>query len=259
MGEVNRAEYYHVDTGSTGDEEEIMWPRRIKPVIGVKGRRATGIGTDGRWCILSGGDNQIQVYALPSTDSTLHLSTPSTSRIGEKKGDGVINHSQTLLAHSARVTSVSLSAGRCVSGGNDGRVLVWDLDEEDNQDPEGRIGRTVGYVEVRTDEERVWRGAAGPRPSPFSNHEVKREDQGEKVEFPHPQAISSAARSFFLPRPPIEVELELEDKVREVRPGIKQLVFDEEKIVGLVSGATGQGGGDKGEVGGEVMKVWSFG
>ncbi|KAI9633021.1 uncharacterized protein MKK02DRAFT_19624 [Dioszegia hungarica] len=263
---VDRAECYHVgpNPGSELDsDEEIVWPRRIQPVIGVKGERAMGIGTDGRWCILSGGDNQIQVYALPGVQDLTPPPSPSPLALphgssGEarkrgREGDGVITHSQTLLAHSANVTSVSLSAGKCVSGGNDGRVLVWDLDEE-----EGGVGRTVGYVEVRTGDERVWRGAAGPRaqPRPESPAEMGEDSEGpgedEVLELPHPQAISSAARSFFLPRPPVEMETM---RTGRSKPAIRQLAFDEEKIVGLVRG--GEGSGWQGE--GEVMKVWSFG
>jgi hypothetical protein len=201
-----------------GDEEEAehAWPRKIRPIVGVKGW-PVGVGTDGRWAVLAGQDNQIQVYSLP------HVRAAETSPI---------SHSHTLLAHSAALTSISLSSGRVVSGGRDGRVLVWELDEDvDLEDP--MRGRTVAYVEVRPGGRRPkWRGAAGP-------HEE--EEANEEDGLPHPQSISGAARSLFLPRLPEGFEHKGERDV------IRQLAFDEEKIVGLVREGTG-----------EVMKVWGF-
>lgn len=83
-----------------------------------------------------------------------------------------------------------------------------------------------------------WRGAAGPEP------DAEGEDEDEKEEgLPHPQSISGAARSLFLPRLPEGFEVK-DEKRRDV---IRQLAFDEEKIVGLVR--EGQG---------EVLKVWGF-
>jgi hypothetical protein len=115
-------------------------------------------------------------------------------------------------------------------------VLVWELDEDaDLEDPSR--GRTVAYVEVRPGGRRPkWRGAAGPN--------EEEEDEVEREEgLPHPQAISGAARSLFLPRLPEGFEVRDEQK----RDIIRQLAFDEEKIVGLVR--EGQG---------EVLKVWGF-
>ncbi|KAK4685323.1 hypothetical protein P7C73_g4826, partial [Tremellales sp. Uapishka_1] len=207
------------------------WPRKIRPVIGVRGK-AVGVGMDGRWCVLAGEDAQIQVYSLPSSPA----STP-------------IVHSQTLLAHASAVTSISLSSGRCVSSGRDGRLLVWELDEpfSDDEVEEGsaRICRSIGYVEVRKGgRKEVWRGATGPE------LEDGDEDEREEGQLPHPQAISSAARALFLPRPPDMVRPARYERIEEDdRRSIRQLVFDEEKIVGLVGGN---------EETGEVMKVWSF-
>jgi hypothetical protein len=126
------------------------------------------------------------------------------------------------------------------------------LDEDVDETGEGRVGKTVGYVEVRTGQERVWRGAAGPRlfePSRAQDgsstlaDEDDGIDDGDMPRLPHPQAISGAARSLFLPRPP-EAE-----RSEQARPAIRQLTFDEERIVGLVRGEVG---------GGDVMKVWNF-
>ncbi|KAK8849527.1 hypothetical protein IAR55_004861 [Kwoniella newhampshirensis] len=248
-------------------DRELTWPRNVKPIVGVRGK-ASAVGSDGRWCVLAGEDNMIQVYSLPSSSSS--SPSPTLRDKAEEKSERSeristlptpIVHSQTLLAHSAAVTSVALSAGRCVSGGRDGRVLVWELDEEANGYSEGRLGRTVGYVEVKSGGRRngggVWRGAAGPGPGsdgllPALDENIDEDDvideQDERRSgrnLPHPQAISSAARTLFLPRPPLPLS-----DCSEGRREIKHLAFDEEKIVGLVSGAR------EGEDG--VMKVWNF-
>ena len=239
VGEVWRGECWNVGCDDEGIfDKEPIWPRKIRPVVGVKGN-AVGVGMDGRWCVLAGENNQIQVYSLP---------TPSPSP--PPKSVPIV-HSQTLLAHSAAVTSISLWAGRCVSGGRDGRVLIWELDQDlFENEVEGRTGRTVGYVEVRQGGRRtVWRGAAGPGP----------EDDGEDVfsgtfeGLPHPQSISSAARSLFLPRPP---DLSRPAPIDDRPPAIRQLAFDEEKIVGLIRTEQSERGRSTGA--GEVMKVWNF-
>ncbi|WVQ96134.1 hypothetical protein IAU59_003236 [Kwoniella sp. CBS 9459] len=308
LGEVRRGDSYHVgrsagnDYGEEDDDDTIVWPRKIRPIVGVKGK-ATGVGSDGRWCVLSGEGSQIQVYSLPHhprvnhyhplDDDTTHIENnlhAATYRNRRYLGDDEyttqpIVHSQTLLAHSTEITSLALSAGRCVSGGRDGRVLVWELDEDVDDEAdgssidwkstdvgEGRMGRTVGYVEVKPGGRRsTWRGAAGPLPSAdgaSDNSDLESESDDDQIALvpriprsvprdksalPHPQSISSAARSLFLPRPPTDYvnsssgagygdALGLEDET----PAIRHLVFDEEKIVGLVR--TGE----------DVMKVWNF-
>jgi hypothetical protein len=138
-------------------------------------------------------------------------------------------------------------------------VLVWELDEDLESEGDGRVGRTVGYVEVKSGGRRaIWRGAAGPDlssgafPTEGGSDDEEGSPDGQRealgVALPHPQSISSAARSLFLPRPPIERD----EQVEPQRPSIRHLAFDEEKIVGLVSDPSSGGGG------GEVMKVWSF-
>ena len=233
-GDVWRGECYNVGNGDEGDESLDVWPRKIKPIVGVRGKKAVGVGTDGRWCVLAGEDNQIQVYSLP---------TPSPSPSSSPIRSPPILHSQTLLAHSSAVTSISLNAGRCVSGGRDGRILVWELDEElDQEEQEGRNGRTVGYVEVKQGGRR-WKGPSGPDID--TAEEIERDEMW--IGLPHPASISTAARSLFLPRPP--------DVIDERPPAIRQLAFDEEKIVGLIRQDEISDGG-RGD--GEVMKVWSF-
>ncbi|WVR08203.1 hypothetical protein IAU60_005250 [Kwoniella sp. DSM 27419] len=292
-GTVRRGECFTL--GRADDEDDLVWPRKIRPFVGVKGR-AAGIGSDGRWCVLAGEDSQIQVYSLPhhevGVDMT-HLASSKTkgAALG---GTQQITYSQTLLAHSTEITSLALSAGRCVSGGRDGRVLVWELDQEGVDDPveathpgadldkagddgqkPGRVGRTVGYVEVRPGGRReAWRGAAGPVLD--DKLAMERDDPADGLVkpgggLPHPQAISSAARTLFLPRPP--ANMAKAERSRDT-PAIRYLTFDEEKIVGLVkdlgrdekgSGPMPPGmsrdrapGSEAGRLETEVMKVWSF-
>lgn len=224
LTDITRGDCWNVGRGDE-DVPDYVWPRPIRPITGVKGR-PVGVGTDGRWAVLAGEDNQIQVYSLPTANNS-----PTSKPLP-------ISHSHTLLAHSAAITSISLASGRVISGGRDGRVLVWELDQDtDLEDP--LRGRTVAYVEVRPGGRRPkWRGAAGPEP------DAEGEDEDEKEEgLPHPQSISGAARSLFLPRLPEGFEVK-DEKRRDV---IRQLAFDEEKIVGLVR--EGQG---------EVLKVWGF-
>ena len=240
--EVWRGECYNVGRGDEAEDNDEIWPRKIRPIIGVKGSRAVGVGTDGRWCVLAGEDNQIQVYSLPTP-----AASPTPSR------PDPILHSQTLLAHSAAVTSISLNAGRCVSGGRDGRILVWELDDEepgDHEEDVGRLGRTVGYVEVKQGGRR-WKGPSGPEP----DDTLEQDSDEDDWVLPHPASISSAARSLFLPRPP--------DLVYDRPPAIRQLAFDEEKIVGLVRTAettrAGLATGSGASVGSaDCLKVWSF-
>jgi hypothetical protein len=235
-GDVWRGECYTIGRGDESDDAADVWPRKIRPIPGVKGKKAVGVGTDGRWCVLAGEDNQIQVYSLP---------TPSPSPASSPRRPSPILHSQTLLAHSSAVTSISLNAGRCVSGGRDGRILVWELDEDlDDDASSGRIGRTVGYVEVKQGGRR-WNGPSGPEQGESSSGQEQRPWLNG---LPHPASITSAARSLFLPRPP--------DVIDDRPPAIRQLAFDEEKIVGLVRASDLSATGARGE--GEVMKVWSF-
>lgn len=266
-GTITRGECYHV--GKDGVDDIDIWPRRVKPVVGVKGR-AVGVGTDGRWCVLAGEDNQIQVYSLPTPTTTPSpSSTPPSQHASSATRVSSIVHSQTLLAHSSAVTSISLFSGRCVSGGRDGRVLVWELDDVDDAgEEEGRLGRTVGYVEVKRGGRREWKGPSGPVLHDDDDDEEEKEcaegaedhSRGRRG-LPHPASISTAARSLFLPRPPADKEM------MDVPPAIRQLAFDEEKIVGLVRAeedvfrptkrvALGQSGKTGG---GELLKVWSFG
>ncbi|OWZ66709.1 hypothetical protein AYX15_02031 [Cryptococcus neoformans] len=237
---VSRGPTYHVSPRSTAGEP--IWPRKIRPAVGVKGGAAKNVGTDGRWCVLAGEGNKVEVFSLPS-------SSPNSSDCD----DGIIKHSQTLVTHSSVIASVALASGRCVSGCKDGKVLVWELDDEEeqmeNSDDDGggdrnKTGKTVGYVEVREGGRRsTWKGASGPYYS--QSDEVDKEEGAGREGLPHPQSISSAARTLFLPQPP-RTQNQVEE--RDGRKEIRCLAFDEEKIVGVVRGTKE-----------EAIKVWNFG
>ncbi|WWC92961.1 uncharacterized protein L201_007924 [Kwoniella dendrophila CBS 6074] len=267
---VKRGESFHVGRNNQyegeGEENEFIWPRKIRPIIGVKDK-AIGIGSDGRWCILVGAkENKIQVFALPHSHSDR---TDYAATAKKVKRNSSITHSQTLTSthsSSSEITSLALNSGRCVSGNRDGRILVWELDDSLEQDGttqeggEGRIGRTIGYVEVKQGgrKQSIWRGPTGPQHTEelLESDEETNELNGTNnkiMNLPHPQSISSAARSLFLPRPPMDLDNEI---VNQNEPPIRYLTFDEEKIVGIVRTRDNRDermGSDE-----EVMKIWSF-
>jgi len=90
------------------DEEKMsvvreQWSRKVSEVVATE--------TDGKWVILAGSDNVIQVYRLHSRP------TP-----------GRLSFVRSLHGHLCGIRSMALSDGRCVSLGNDGCVWVWDLE-----------------------------------------------------------------------------------------------------------------------------------
>ncbi|EKC98293.1 hypothetical protein A1Q2_07307 [Trichosporon asahii var. asahii CBS 8904] len=203
-GEVRRGECYRVRSGRSR-RAVTEWPRRLDPVDAVS--RAVGVGTDGRWVVLAGEDSVIHVFALPSAK-------------------GGIAHAQTLLAPSGGVSALALQSGRCVSGGADGKVLVWELDDAEPEEEDGaRVGRTLGYVEVRPG------GRRKVEPAPQAAEE---EDEDEdEWELPNPRSLAYAARALFLATPPASLP-----PAQHTEGGINsvtQLAFDEEKIVGLLT------------------------
>lgn len=205
-GQVRRGECFRVRSRRPAE-----WPHRLGPVDGVS--RAIGVGTDGRWVVLAGEDSVIHVFALPSAK-------------------GGIAHAQTLLAPSGGVSALALQSGRCVSGGADGKVLVWELDDAEPEEDGARVGRALGYVEVRP---------GGRR----KIEESPEEEDEDEWELPNPRSLAYAARALFLATPPASMP-----PAQHTEGGtntVAQLAFDEEKIVGLVRTEES-----------DVMRVWSF-
>lgn len=227
--EVHRGECHHIVPADPRTPREGMWPRHLEPIAGVRGR-AVSVGSDGRWCVLAGEDSVMHVYALPAT--------------------GGVVHAQTLLAPSQGVTALALAGGRVVSAGRDGRVLVWELDEaaeagegDTHEARVGRVGMAVGYVEVKPGGRRL----RDPSPSPLPEGDSD-DDSMPPLEppLPHYRSISGVARSLFLASPPASMAPaagRVEARGAGVGPTIRQLAFDEERIVGLE---------------GDTMRVWSF-
>ncbi|KAK4698631.1 hypothetical protein P7C70_g7643, partial [Phenoliferia sp. Uapishka_3] len=93
----------------------------------------TSIEHADRWIVTSRKDNTIDVYEVVDAgfDSPGSLQTgPNTIRTSTALSTTTLSivHRRTLFGHTASVSSVAVDdEGRCVSGGVDGRVRVWDV------------------------------------------------------------------------------------------------------------------------------------
>ncbi len=257
-GEVESGECWQVARKVWhGGWSERRWPFRAKgEVVGVKGGQAAGIGVDERWCVLAGEGGEIQVYALPTGENA----RPSKlSHFGpSERSPPRIHHSQTLLAHSAAVTSLSLSHGRCVSASRDGRVLVWELDESvaageaverEEEEMMGRLRevaegkRNAKFVEVKDVGSPRKEGKGMTTPSLEESTSIATD----------PQSSTQALRLQVLPRPPAPHPLSVAGIVREYNlnapaegsrssisstnahsSSIRNITFNQDTIAGLV-------------------------
>ncbi|KAJ9098173.1 hypothetical protein QFC21_004502 [Naganishia friedmannii] len=142
-GQVEVGDGFHVGRSSSSGSYRLplRWPLRpTSEIVGVKGDSAIGIGLDENFAVLAGSDNQIQVYKLPQRSSSISHSSPSIAANGavvDHPHDAnslrrELTHVQTLLAHSSAITAIALENGRCVSAGNDEKILVWNVDREAN-------------------------------------------------------------------------------------------------------------------------------
>lgn len=77
---------------------------RLSPLV-------TSLQRSGQYIVASRADNTIDVYQIQH---------PYGKALG-------IRHVRTLFGHTTSVTSLSLDGFKCVSGGRDGRLKVWDL------------------------------------------------------------------------------------------------------------------------------------
>jgi hypothetical protein len=234
-------------------------------IVGVKGDRAIGIGLGEKCCVLAGSDNQIQVYEIPDRDH------PGRDRFGEHGVDTSnrlfhrsergfahtasvirreIKHVQTLLAHSSAITAIALDQGRCVSAGNDGRILVWQVDraaevlpsdgdggggEAELVDPADSLGGWVNVPSLRSDRTSGTSGVYSPQlkwnhvevrtpqrpkvPKDTSGLDIKQQSAttsplSKRSMFP-PSLTSTSLHQQILPIPPVTHPLSLASAARE--------------------------------------------
>lgn len=181
-GSVECGECFHVGRSTAGNKTMARrWPLVARSeIVGVKGDRAIGIGLGQKCCVLAGSDNQIQVYEIPDRNQGRQSrgeQGEESTRLQSRGAHGPahtasvarreIKHVQTLLAHSSAITAIVLDQGRCVSAGNDGRILVWQVDraaevlpsaegtgdggEAELEDPTDSLGGWVSVPTLRSD------------------------------------------------------------------------------------------------------------
>lgn len=93
--------------------EEVSSPTTSKD-------RTVSISYDAPFMVVGSSDNTVDVYEVEHCPST------STSTQGSSIA---LHHRRVLHGHMGSVLSVALDEGRCVSGSNDGTVMVWTLGE----------------------------------------------------------------------------------------------------------------------------------
>lgn len=256
-GDVECGECFHVGRSATTGSKTLRnrWPLLPRSeIVGVK-YRAIGIGLGDSCCVLAGSDNQIQVYELPDRSSgagspNRHGQPPHTASAVRRE----IRHVQTLLAHSSAITAIALDQGRCVSAGNDGRILVWQVDRaadvlpaEEGGDVEVEDAESVdqvgGRVNIRAGPAMGKSTEASPSPN-WSHVEVRtprrsnlmdshsvRDKQDSVIQATSLLGRSAAASSTttlhqrFLPVPPVTHPLSLASAAKEylISPRTKKI------------------------------------
>ncbi|KDQ10137.1 hypothetical protein BOTBODRAFT_36569 [Botryobasidium botryosum FD-172 SS1] len=96
------------------DVEAVEEMERAKEQWGRKLRDVVCTESDGKWVVLAGGDNTLQVYRLQRRGSN---------------ADPRLMYQRVMLGHTASIAALKVADGRCVSAGRDGCVWVWDLEE----------------------------------------------------------------------------------------------------------------------------------
>lgn len=167
----------------------------------------TAIEHSDPFIVTSRSDNTLDVFEVisePSTSTHRQSSAFNTVHLrNDELGDRLrIVHRRTLFGHTARVTSVAIEeGGRCVSGGDDGTVKVWQLGE--------RSSRAVDVVEEEQPE---------IEPTPRRSVWVELKARREK----------GRSRTTLV-----------EQMVQPSR--IKRVLFDDSKIVTIVQESAGVG------------------
>jgi hypothetical protein len=107
-----------------------QWSRKVAEAVATE--------TDGKWVVLAGTDNVIQVY-----------------RLFGRPAPGRLTFVRTLHGHINGIHSLALSDGRCVSIGNDGSIWVWDLECDWGVEVRGRSTDLSRAGRVVFDERRI--------------------------------------------------------------------------------------------------------
>ncbi|ORY67947.1 hypothetical protein BCR35DRAFT_354767 [Leucosporidium creatinivorum] len=169
----------------------------------------TAIEHSDPFIVTSRSDNTLDVFEVISeTSSSPHAPSHAFNTLhlrNDELADRIrIVHRRTLFGHTARVASVAIEeGGRCVSGGDDGTVKVWQLGE--------RSSRAVDVVEEEAQE-------AEPEPrSVWKELKAKRaKGKGSGREKVAVEQVKQPSR-------------------------IRRVLFDEDKIVTIVEETAGAG------------------
>lgn len=264
FGTVEVGDCFHVGRSSVSGSYRLplRWPLRpTSEIVGVKGDSAIGIGLDDNFAVLAGSDNQIQVYKVPERSNLTSHSSSGIADLGSKSMTArsiphqphdanairrELTHVQTLLAHSSAITAIALENGRCVSAGNDEKILVWNVDREadivpaddgtglelEEVDPADLLGgwTTVGsamdkessqltdgakwsHVEVRTSRRQA--SAISTRHNPTRSGKNAARESTAKL---HPLSSCGTLHQQILPMPPVTHPLSLANAAREYLP-----------------------------------------
>ncbi|KAM0752735.1 hypothetical protein T439DRAFT_378524 [Meredithblackwellia eburnea MCA 4105] len=172
-----------------------------------EGGLVTSIEYASPWIVTSRADNTIDVYQVVS---------PSVSSLEEKGKELEVAHVRTLFGHSTSVSAVAVDGvGRCVSGGTDGRVKVWE-----------NVGVVEGRESARGGLDVVERKDGYAEEVDSGVREGNVEGTGrwrELFAFGDRLSEMTAGNS----------EMGQKDQARTM---VKQVFFDEEKIVSIVKG-----------------------
>lgn len=233
-------------------------------IVSVRGldsqQGARCLAMDSEWLALAGEGSLVEIYRL-GKEVDVDLPGPKGNRARRRGQERtVLRHSHSLLTRASQIDSVVLRDGKCVTSGNDGKLLVWDLGNSHFIRPEWEtlgdatmtftpssqakdrteeILRKADHVEVR---------------SKATNHEntttTTRHDSYPEI------------RQKVLPVPPLTHSLSLASAAQELmlaehenvanghaRWRVRNLKFDQDKIVGLVDGSHRDT---------ELVRVWTF-
>ncbi|KAJ9117497.1 hypothetical protein QFC22_004347 [Naganishia vaughanmartiniae] len=255
-GRVEVGDCFHVGRSSSFGSYRLplRWPLRpTGEIVGVKGDCAIGIGLDDNFAVLAGSDNQIQVYKVPERSGSISRPLSSTAEnstvVGQSHNASAIRreltHVQTLLAHSSAITAIALKDGRCVSAGNDEKILVWNVDRQadivpadggadlelDEMDPADLLGGWTTVTPPTSDEANQRTDGAKWRrvevctsrrhmttPNPCPTIRQSKALPPESAMKPHSLSSIVTLHQQILPMPPVTHPLSLASAAREYLP-----------------------------------------